>query len=66
MATIGTLSPEANGGLVATATIGANGKPTYNFAVIHKIGDHFEIAGWVAANKWGPPLEGGGMVRAEW
>ncbi len=54
------LPPGVNGAVVGVAT-----GTGWNAAVVHRVGESFAVASWVAKS-WGGGLTGGGAVRATW
>lgn len=54
------LPADAKGAVVAIATEGG-----WNAAIVHRAGDHFQIASWLGKS-WDSPLTGGAAVRATW
>ncbi len=54
---IGQLSPEDNGAFVGIAT-----EAGWNVAVLARVGDRIDIAGYVGKS-WGAPLDVGAQIR---
>jgi hypothetical protein len=54
---IGTLPPTANGAFVGIAT-----EAGWNLAVLARVGDRIDVAGYVGKS-WGAPLDVGAQVR---
>lgn len=54
------LPPGAKGGIFGIATTKG-----MNAVIVHKLNDHFRVAGWVAKS-WGQPIEAGASVVMSW
>ncbi len=54
------LPPNANGGILAIATTKG-----VNAVIVHRLNDHFKVAGWVGKT-WGQPIEAGASLVATW
>lgn len=54
------LPPGTNGAIVGLAT-----EKGWNAAIVHRVDDHFVVAGWLGKH-WGESLTGGAAVRATW